>query len=141
MGSLSNYAENKILDHLTGKTSYTMPTIYVALSTTDPREPGSGTTDPSGNNHSRVTTSGSTWNSASNGSTTNNTDITFPTASGSWGTVQYGALYDAANNGNMIAYGTLNPSKTVGDGDVFKILAGNLNKSIVTGKQIGRAHV
>ena len=34
MGSLSNYAENKILDHLTGKTSYTIPTTTIQFKNT-----------------------------------------------------------------------------------------------------------
>ena len=42
MGSFSNYWENELLDHLFGKGSYTPPTIYVGLSTTDPGDDGAG---------------------------------------------------------------------------------------------------
>jgi hypothetical protein len=40
--------ENEILDHLFGKGSYTPPTIYVALSTADPTDAGTGIAQPSG---------------------------------------------------------------------------------------------
>lgn len=36
MGSFSNYWENKILNHIFGKSGYTPPAIYVGLSIADP---------------------------------------------------------------------------------------------------------
>jgi len=42
MGSFSNYAEVKILDHVVGKTSFTMPIAYVTLATADPTDAGTG---------------------------------------------------------------------------------------------------
>lgn len=47
MSNLSNYAEGKIYDHMTGRVSWTMPTtVYLALFTavTD-AEAGTGTED------------------------------------------------------------------------------------------------
>ena len=46
MGSFSNYWENKILNHIFGKSSYTPPAIYVGLSTADPLDNASGLAEP-----------------------------------------------------------------------------------------------
>jgi hypothetical protein len=94
--SASDYTENKILDHLTGKTSFTKPTTYVGLSTADPTDDASGLAEPSGNGYARVETSGSDWDAAASGATANAAEITFPEATGSWGTVTHFALFDAA---------------------------------------------
>ena len=59
MGGFSDYWENKILDHIFGKGSYTPPTIYVGLSTADPTDDGSGLAEPSGNGYARKQTSAS----------------------------------------------------------------------------------
>ena len=107
MGSFGNYSEDKILDHVTGKTSFTMPTAYVALSTADPTDDASGIAEPSGNGYARVATTGATWDAASGGATANAAAISFPTASGSWGTITHFALYDASTDGNMLAHGEL----------------------------------
>ena len=34
--ALSAYLANKLLDHMLGKTSYTMPSVYISLHTADP---------------------------------------------------------------------------------------------------------
>jgi len=107
MGSFGNYSEDKILDHVTGKTSFTMPTAYVALSTADPTDDASGIAEPSGNGYARVATTGAAWDAASGGATANAAAISFPTASGSWGTITHFALYDASTDGNMLAHGEL----------------------------------
>ncbi len=126
MGSFSNYLENELLDHVFKTTSYTVPTnIYVALSTADPTESGGSIAEPSGNNYSRVACN--TWDAASGGAIANTGAITFPTPSGSWGTVTHFALYDASTAGNMLAYGTLASSKNIGSGDTPSFAAGELD--------------
>jgi len=130
MGSFSDYWENKILDHIFGKGNYTPPTIHVALSTADPTDDGSGLAEPSGNGYQRVQTSASDWNAASGGSLDNATDITFPEATGNWGTITHFALFDAATAGNMLAHGALSQSKTIGSGDTAKFAAGDLDVSL-----------
>lgn len=43
-GNLTNYLENKLLDHFLGTTAYTMPSpVYVALFTVAPGDAGGGT--------------------------------------------------------------------------------------------------
>jgi hypothetical protein len=127
MGSLSNYAENKILDHLVGKTSWTMPSIWIALSTADPTESGASIAEPSGNNYARKSTAGADWVAASGGACDNGNAITFNQASGSWGTITHFALFDASTSGNMIAYGQLTTSKAITTGDTPQFAVGALD--------------
>lgn len=131
MGSFSNYLENRLLDHLFCKNTFTSPTIYVALSKADPGESGSGISEPNPpNGYSRVTTSENDWNDATDGHIDNANDITFPQASGDWGTITHFALIDAASGGNMLAYGALSTSKTIGSGDAAKFAASDLDVSL-----------
>ena len=130
MGGFSNYWENKILDHIFGKGSYTPPTIYVGLSTADPTDDGSGLAEPSGNAYTRVQTSASDWNAASNGALDNAGNITFAQSTGSWGTITHFALFDAAAAGNMLAYGELSQSKAIGESDTARFEAGDLHISL-----------
>ena len=132
MGSFSDYLEAKILDQIVGKTDFTMPTAYVALCTADPTDAGTGA-DMSevadANSYARVTTSGSDWDAAAAGATANAAELTFPEASGAWGTVTHFALVDASahGTGNMLAYGTLDASKAVVNGDIVKFAIGALD--------------
>lgn len=130
MGSFSDYWENEILDHIFGKGSYTPPTIYVALSTADPTDDGSGLSEPSSSGYARKQTSASDWNAASGGALDNANEIAFNEATGSWGTVTHFALMDAASGGNMLAHGALSQSKTIGSGDTAKFAAGDLDVSL-----------
>lgn len=130
MGSFADYWENEILDHLFGKGSYTPPTIYVGLSTADPLDTAAGLAEPSGNNYARVSTAASDWNASSGGALDNANDVTFPTASGSWGTLTHFALFDAASGGNMLAHGSLSVSKTIDSDDTAKFSAGALDVSL-----------
>ena len=130
MGSFADYWENEILDHLFGKGSYTPPTIYVGLSTADPTDDASGLAEPSGNSYARVATAGADWNVASGGAIANVNDITFPEATGSWGTITHFAILDAASAGNMLAHGALNVSKSISSGDTAKFAAGDLDVTL-----------
>lgn len=130
MGSFADYWENEILDHLFGKSSYTPPTIYVGLSTANPTDDASGLAEPSGNSYARAATAGADWNVASGGMIDNANDITFPEASGSWGTITHFALFDATSGGNMLAHGSLSVSKSISSGDIAKFAAGDLDISL-----------
>lgn len=129
MGSFSDYLENKVLDHVTGKTSYTKPTSYVALYTAAPSDAGGGT-EVSGGSYARVATAGADWNAASSGSVSNAAALTFPTASGSWGTVTHFGLFDASTTGNLLAWGSLTTSKSVGSGDTAQFAIGSLTLTL-----------
>jgi hypothetical protein len=130
MGSFSDYWENEALDHLFGKGSYTPPTIYLALSTADPGEDGTGLSEPSGNGYARAATSQADWSAASGGTLDNANAIEFPEATGAWGTVTHFALFDAASGGHLLAHGALFQSKTIASGDTARFAVGDLGISL-----------
>lgn len=132
MGSFSDYLETNILDQIVGKTDYTMPIAYIALCTADPTDAGTGASMnevANANAYARVTTSGSDWDAAAAGATANAAELSFPEATGSWGTVTHFALVDASayGTGNMLAHGTLDASKAVVNGDIVKFAIGALD--------------
>lgn len=118
-GDLMDYTKQKFLEHMVGKTSWTKPTsVYAALFTGAPRHdqpvalgsPNFITIEvPSTNNYSRVQVSAANWDVATatglNVYIQNNTAITFPTPTGSWGTPEAIGIYDAATGGNLLAFG------------------------------------
>jgi hypothetical protein len=66
-GSINDGTETRILDHIVGKTSYTMPsTVYLALFTTAVNDAGGGT-EATGGSYARKLTAGSDWTAASAG--------------------------------------------------------------------------
>lgn len=139
MGSFSDYLEAKLLDHVVGKTSFTMPsTVYVALYTTAPNDASTaGTPSPgvevTGGSYARKSTAGADWNAAASGSISNANTITFVTATGSWGTVLAFALVDSASGaGNILAWGTLGTSKTIGTGDTASFAGGTPGSLVLT---------
>jgi hypothetical protein len=123
--SKTDYLENKLLDHQTGKTAYTMPSVWIGLFTVAPSDAGGGT-EVTGGSYARKSTAGADWAAASGGSTSNATVQTFVTASASWGTVTHFALFDAASGGNMLRWAALTTSKAIGSGDVASFPIGNL---------------
>jgi hypothetical protein len=127
--SMSDYAEAKVLDHMSGKTSFTMPTVYVGLYTAAPSDAGGGT-EVTGGSYARKSTAGSDWAAAASGSTSNAAIITFVTASGSWGTVTHFGLFDASTAGNLLEWAALTTSKTISNGDVASFPIGNLVRTL-----------
>lgn len=125
-GGISNYLALELLDHVFGNGSYTAPTtIYVALSTAtiDDTTTGTTITEPS-NNYSRVSASSSNWGTASSGALDNTSALTFATPSGSWGSITYGALIDAATLGQILFYSTATPNQTPDNGDTVEYAIG-----------------
>jgi len=133
MGSFSDYLEDELLDHIFGVGAWSAPaTVYIALSTADPTDDGSGIAEPSGGAYARVavTNSGTNWDTSSGGATANKTAFTFPTATASWGTITHFAIFDASTAGNMLMHGVLTTSKAVGNGDTPKFNIGAIDVTL-----------
>lgn len=127
-GSKSDYLENALLDHVLGSDDYTPPAnVYIALFTVAPSDSGGGT-EVSGNNYSRVEVANNTtnWPAASGGVKSNGAVITFPEASGSWGTVVAFGIFDASTNGNLLYWADLTTSKAIGAGDTARFPASSI---------------
>lgn len=130
MAAMSDYLENKLVDHIFRNRSYTVPTtIYVALFTAAPSDSGGGT-EVSGGSYARVQVgpSDSAWestqgttaaeaSSGTGGATQNGSTITFPTPTANWGTITHVGIFDASTAGNLLFHGALTTPKTVNNGD------------------------
>jgi hypothetical protein len=128
--SFFNYLEDNVLDHVTGKLSFTSPTVYIGLSSTTPAEDGTSVTEPSTGSYARVTTGAADWNSASAGATANANAVTFAQASGDWvsgADLTYLVAYDAITVGNELFYGLLTVAKPVLNGDTASFPAGDID--------------
>lgn len=127
MSSFSDYTENLVLNWLFTTNSATRPTAwYVGLFTAAPSDTGGGT-EVTGNGYARVAT-GTISVSGTDTLATNAAAIEFAAASGgNWGTITHAAIFDASTSGNMLAWAALTTSRTINDGDVFRIPAGSLD--------------
>lgn len=124
--ALTNYARNKILDHLHGTTTFTKPTaVYVGLYTSNPGVAGTGT-EVTGGSYARQSVS---FNAATTGSATNSTQVKYtnmPTA-----TVTHVAILDAATSGNMLEYKALSSPITFSLGDEYTFPIGQITSTLV----------
>jgi len=115
MGSLSDFAELALLDHVFN-VAYTHPaTVYLALCTADPTDAGTGAACnecADANNYARKAI---TFAAASGRSITQTGAVTFNQASGAWGTATHWAIVDSDThgNGNMLAHGALAEQKVI----------------------------
>ena len=127
MSEMSNFLENALINATLRATTYTsVATVYVSLWTSDPTDAGSGT-EVSGGSYARTAV---TFGAPSNGASTNSADVTFPTATASWGVVGWIGINDAATSGNLLYHSPLDTSKTIDSGDIFKISTGNLSVTL-----------
>jgi len=124
-GNLSNYLENKLIDHFLGTTSFTMPAaVYVGLYTVAPDDTGGGT-QVTGGSYARQSAA---FTASASGATSNSANIDFagmPAA-----TVVAIGIFDASTAGNLLLWGTLTANKTTDAGDTLRIATGDLDISI-----------
>lgn len=125
-GSLSDYAENKMLDHVVGTTSYTKPTTHLALFTVAPTDSTSGT-EVTGGSYARQALAG-LFTTASAGATSNNGNIDFAGMPAC--TVVAIGIMDNSTGGNLLIHGTLTANKVLDAGDTLRIATGDLDISI-----------
>jgi hypothetical protein len=110
---LSQYAEAKIVDHLNGKTSYTMPThacLALCTATVTSASTGSSITEAGYTGYARLDFVAN-WTAATTGVTpsvgVNTASANFATCTGGTSTCTYFAICDATTTGNVIWWGTL----------------------------------
>lgn len=135
MSAMSDYLENKLIDHIFRNTAYSVPTtVYVGLLTAAPSDSGGGT-EVTGGSYARVQVgpsvsawnntqaSGTTASSGTGGQTANSATITFATPTANWGVITHFGIYDASSGGNLLFWGALTASKTVNNGDAAPTFA------------------
>jgi hypothetical protein len=124
MAEMSNFLETSLINAVLRNTSYTSPTTtYLALYTSDPTDADTGT-EITGGSYVRQAI---TFGAPSNGTSTNSAAVEFPQATADWGVITYVGIRDAVTSGNLLFHTALDASKTINNGDVFKITAGNLS--------------
>lgn len=142
MAALSDYLENKLIDHVFRNISYTVPsTIGIALVTAAPTDSQTGATisEVTGGSYARVAVVPTTANWASTNGTASGPSsgtggatnpvaaVTFTTATADWGTIVGVVVCDNTTTaaGNALFYGTLTQNKVVSNGDTFSFAAGS----------------
>lgn len=124
-GNLSDYLEDKLLDHFLATTPYTAPAnVYVALYTVAPNDAGGGT-EVTGGSYARQE---GTFSASSGGATSNDTNIDFADMPAC--TVVAVGIHDASTGGNLLVHGTLTANKSLDAGDTLRIATGDLDISI-----------
>ena len=128
-GNMTDYLENKLLEHTLGQTAFSMPTnVYLALFTADPTDAGTLTNElPNANNYARVDFT-ALMGTASSGAINNNTDVAFATATGDWGVVSHIAVMDSPTlgSGNMLYHSQLSYPVEILNTDDLVIASSNL---------------
>lgn len=126
---MSNYLEVALLNATLNGTTYTAPaTVYVSLWTSNPGDAGDGT-EVTGGSYARTAVSFATA-SGTSGNVLNDADVTFPTATASWGTVGWIGINDNSTGGNLLYHTALDTAKAIDSGDIFKIATGNLSVTL-----------
>lgn len=126
MAGFSTYLQQEVLDHIVGKTAYTMPTAYIALYTAAPTDAGGGT-EANYTGYARKATAGSDWAAASGTLATNATVLAFPACTGGSNTITHFGLFDAGSGGNLLLWGALTASLAVSAGITPEIAIGALD--------------
>ena len=137
MSAMTDYLEQKIGDSLLGDTAWTIPATYICLLTATASDSTAGTEVTNANAYARLLCNNDSatspyWSAYTAGTYDNVQDLTFVTATGSWGTVSDFKIADSGTHagGNDLIWGTLSSSKTVDNNDTFKFAAGDLDVTL-----------
>lgn len=128
MGSLSDYAENALLNHMFNS-AYTRPTtVYMALCTADPTDAATGASCNEVANANNYTRKAISFGSPSARRITQDANVDFNSATGSWGTVTHWVITDSATwgAGNVLAHGQFSSSFTPVSGNAPRITSGQV---------------
>lgn len=135
MGNLSDFGERAFVNYVLRSQPRPASTYYLGLSTTPFSEADVAVTafsrEPSGNGYARTVIPFGSAAVKNNRSISNASPITFPTATGPWGTISHWGIFDGlGSSANLVAQGTLTGSVPVDNGVTFFIAAGDLEISI-----------
>ena len=120
MSGLSNYLENKLLDHALRNTSYTpAATVYLTLFVGSPTDAGTGGTEVN------VTRQAVTFGAAASGTVSNSSSVSFTSMPAV--TVTHIGVFDASSGGNLLLHGALSSSVVAASGDTFTIATNDLD--------------
>lgn len=123
---VTTYFLNCIMGNVFGsKTDPQLPqNYYIGLSTTAPSQDGTGATEPADGSYARV--SMDSFSIPNSGVITNSAELAFPDSTTDWGTVTHYVVYDAATNGNLLIYNTLEKPRIVQSESQVRFNAGTI---------------
>ena len=127
--AFSNYLEDQITGWINGTTFDTAPTAtFVQLYSQDPTDAGSAT----GALYTRISVASGGWTRGTGGAgTLSNTGvITITSSAASGATATHVAVFNAITGGNLLFYGALSASKSIGVGDEVKFNALQLTLTV-----------
>jgi hypothetical protein len=128
--STATVVANQIADAIFGGQSLTYPpaTWYMGLLTAPPIADGTGFTEVAGGSYARVASVNdlANWPAASGGIKANGALISFPPATGGWGSVTHVGWFTAISGGLLRHWQALTVPRTVLNGDEVRFQAGDL---------------
>ena len=130
-GSMTDSLEVSMLNHILRNVAFTsVANTFLSLHTASPGETGSLAAEVSGGAYARQSL---TFAAAAARAIGDNTLVTFPTATASWGTVTHFGINSAVTAGTMYFHGDWTTSRVIGVDDIAKVLLGDLDVSYSAG--------
>lgn len=128
MGSLSDFAENALLNHLFGSAHTPAAAVYLALCTADPTDAGTGASMNEAANSNNYARKAITFAAAASRKVVQSGAVTFNQASGAWGTITHWAIVDSGTYGagNMLAHGAFSASFSPVSGNTPSVADGQV---------------
>jgi len=135
MGSLSDFSETELLDHLFNVAYSPVATVYLALCTADPTDAATGASCNEVPNSGTYGRTAIAFGTAASRQITQNAIVTFPTATGSWGTVSHWVIVDTVTYGagNVLASGAFVTPKSIVSGNTPSVASGQVYINFSTG--------
>lgn len=130
MGGMTKQQSQSILNHIVGTDEYNYNGVsknYVALLTGDPTEDGLNK-ELTGTGYARQQVP---MAAASGGVCSNTSDVVFPVAGSDWGVITHIGIYSQLVDGTVYFYAELPNPRHIKAGDQYKILATNLQMTVV----------
>lgn len=122
MGSISDFLENELLDHVFNAAYTPAATVYLALHTADPTDDGSGAEA----DYTSYARAAITFGAASSRRVTQSATVTFPASTGGSNTITHWSVWDASSSGNPLAHGAFAASKVIVSGNTPSVASGEV---------------
>ncbi|MDP8268269.1 MAG: hypothetical protein P9L97_06020 [Candidatus Tenebribacter davisii] len=133
MGTLTNFATTKLVDHVFKSAYTTIATLYLTLCTTAPTvaSTGSNIVETDYGDYARTSFTSTFFNAAALRKIVQALDIEFETATGvSASNITHYAICDALTGGNVLGFGSFITPWNVVSGNTPKIVAGKIEISL-----------
>lgn len=137
MGSITDFLEDELLDHVFNVAFVPTVPTYLCLCTADPTDAATGASMSEVANTNGYVRTAIVWHAAASRVLDQDGAVDFPQASGgAWGTVTDWAICDSNTygNGNVLAYGAFTESKTINDGNTPSIADSEIDVTFSVGE-------